>query len=202
VSKADIRICFVGDSMIAGTGDPEHLGWAGRVCAQAATQGIALTAYNLGVRRETSEDIAKRWASECAPRLPATSQTHLVFSFGVNDMTPASGRTRVSIEDSVDNLQVILAQAKTQHQILMVGPPPIADARQNERIADLSGQYSVICERLNVPYLPVVEALGTNTTWMQQVAKFDGAHPQAEGYMEFAKLVLNWPQWWFRSSTK
>jgi lysophospholipase L1-like esterase len=55
---------------------------------------------------------------------------------------------------------------------------------------------------LNVPYLSVVEALSANTTWMQQVAKSDGAHPQADGYMEFSKLVLNWPQWWFRSSTK
>lgn len=198
----DIRICFVGDSMVAGTGDPEHLGWAGRVCAQVEAQGIALTAYNLGVRRETSADIAKRWAIECAPRLPASSQTHVVFSFGVNDMTEESGSTRVAVAHSLENLEAIISQAKMRHQVLMIGPPPIADAQQNERIRALSDQYSVICKELNVPYLPVVEALGANTIWMQQVAKSDGAHPQAEGYMEFAKLVLNWPQWWFRSSTK
>lgn len=199
---SDIRICFVGDSMVAGTGDPEHLGWVGRVCAQAAAQGIALTAYNLGVRRETSSDIAKRWDQECTPRLPASSQTHVVFSFGVNDMTEESGRTRISTEHSVANLKAILAQAKMRYQVMMIGPPPIAGAQQNERITALSGQYNVICKELKVPYLSVVEALSVNTTWMQQVAKSDGAHPQAEGYMEFAKLVLNWPQWWFRSSTK
>ena len=61
----DIRICFIGDSYVQGTGDPECLGWAGRLCVTARRDGHEVTGYNLGVRRETSRDIAHRWLSEC-----------------------------------------------------------------------------------------------------------------------------------------
>lgn len=30
-----MRICFIGDSFVNGTGDPECLGWAGRICVTA-----------------------------------------------------------------------------------------------------------------------------------------------------------------------
>jgi lysophospholipase L1-like esterase len=56
----DIRICFVGDSFVNGTGDPDCLGWTGRLCASRSRQGRSITYYNLGVRRETSADICDR----------------------------------------------------------------------------------------------------------------------------------------------
>src|SRR5690606_27298725 len=61
----DLRICFVGDSFVAGVGDPEALGWSGRLTVDAHAAGVAPTAYNLGVRRQTSTDIAGRWQAEC-----------------------------------------------------------------------------------------------------------------------------------------
>jgi lysophospholipase L1-like esterase len=64
------RICFVGDSFVNGTGDPECLGWTGRICALACQKGHDVTYYNLGVRRETSTDIATRWRDEVSRRLP------------------------------------------------------------------------------------------------------------------------------------
>lgn len=33
--KDDIRIGFIGDSLVNGTGDAMALGWAGRLCATA-----------------------------------------------------------------------------------------------------------------------------------------------------------------------
>jgi lysophospholipase L1-like esterase len=35
----DVRVCFVGDSFVAGVGDPRHLGWAGRLAAQSQRKG-------------------------------------------------------------------------------------------------------------------------------------------------------------------
>ena len=35
----DLRICFVGDSFVAGTGDETALGWVGRVTATAWHRG-------------------------------------------------------------------------------------------------------------------------------------------------------------------
>src|SRR3954465_12905136 len=65
----DLRICFVGDSFVAGIGDPLCHGWAGRLTARTIADGQPLTSYNLGVRRQTSSDILTRWQYECDRRL-------------------------------------------------------------------------------------------------------------------------------------
>ena len=98
----DLPVCFIGDSFVAGVGDPQHLRWAGRLAARSWRAGRPLTAYNLGVRRQTSRDISHRWLSECQQRLPTTADGRVVFSFGVNDTTkdgtgprvPATSRPR------------------------------------------------------------------------------------------------------------
>jgi hypothetical protein len=36
----EIRICFIGESFVNGTGDPEFLGWTGRVCRHAEFAAI------------------------------------------------------------------------------------------------------------------------------------------------------------------
>ena len=55
----DLRICFVGDSFVNGTGDETKLGWTGRVCAalEVNNPDLEITFYNLGIRRDTTEDI-------------------------------------------------------------------------------------------------------------------------------------------------
>jgi acyl-CoA thioesterase-1 len=98
MKTTDIRICFIGDSFVNGTGDPLCLGWTGRVSAAAIQQGYAVTSYNLGIRWETSADIAARWRDECARRLPAHSDGRVVFSFGANDTTVEQGRQRLCLE--------------------------------------------------------------------------------------------------------
>ncbi|MGA7119410.1 MAG: GDSL-type esterase/lipase family protein [Polyangiaceae bacterium] len=82
-----VRICFFGDSFVNGTGDDDGLGWVGRVVARARQGGRDVTAYNLGIRRDTSADVAARWMREARPRLPHEHDGRLVFSFGANDCT-------------------------------------------------------------------------------------------------------------------
>ena len=65
-----VRICFVGESFVNATGDPECLGWAGRICVNANKKGYDITYYNLGVRRETSAQLKNRWQREVSERLP------------------------------------------------------------------------------------------------------------------------------------
>ena len=199
----DIRICFIGDSMVNGTGDPDYLGWVGRVGQAMRGQGWDLTVYNLGVRRETSLQIEQRWRQEVTCRLPAECDRRLVFSFGVNDTTMEDGKLRVNSEDSVACARRILGNAKQQYPVLMIGPPAISDTAQNQRIAQLSEQYAVLCAELNAPYLAVCESLVRSPAWMQEAAAGDGAHPGAGGYTELAKLILNWAAWkaWFSHSS-
>jgi acyl-CoA thioesterase-1 len=76
---------------------------------------------------------------------------------------------------------------------LVVGPPPIANSTQNERIADLDAAFSSVCGDAGVGYARVFEQLSADPVWMRQVAEDDGAHPGARGYQRLADLV--WP-WW------
>ena len=185
--------------MVNGTGDPDCLGWVGRVGQTVRRQGWDLTVYNLGVRRETSLQIEQRWLQEATCRLPEAYDRRLVFSFGVNDTTVEAGQLRVDFAESIACARRILNDAKQLYSVLMIGPPAIADTDQNQRIAQLSEQYAVLCAELDVPYLAVYESLLRSPVWMQEAAAGDGAHPSAGGYTELAKLILNWPDWktWF-----
>ncbi|NJN85764.1 MAG: lipase [Leptolyngbyaceae cyanobacterium SL_7_1] len=195
----DIRICFVGDSFVNGTGDPECLGWSGRLCASQCRQGRAITYYNLGVRRETSADIRDRWFKEVSCRLPAPEGGRVVFSFGTNDTTLESQGTRVKLADSIKNTHTILSLAIQHYPVLMISPPPIADDAQNSRTADLVTHFAQLCYELTVPYLNVFAPLQQSAVWQREVQTGDGAHPAAAGYATLASMIEEWADWkaWF-----
>jgi len=190
-----MHIAFIGDSFVNGTGDPEYLGWVGRVCANAHRQGCEITAYNLGIRGNTSTDIKERWQQEVTRRFPPAEDCRIVFSFGVNDTTWENGKTRVDGETSIENTSEILRLARSQYPILMLGLAPIDDRQQNDRSKQLSKQFSLVCAELNIPYLDIFSPLQHSTIWVKEVAENDGAHPRNSGYAELARLVETWSEW-------
>lgn len=191
----DLRICFVGDSFVNGTGDPTSLGWAGRICAAAQQQGYEITYYNLGIRRQTSRDIAQRWQAEVSARLPAGCDGRVVFSFGVNDIIIENGKQRVALDESIENARTILQTASSLFPTIMVGPPPILEEEHNERITRLSQQFALVCESLKIPYLEVFTHLQHIKEWQEEIASNDGAHPRAAGYTALAELIQGWSAW-------
>lgn len=192
-----MRICFIGDSFINGTNDPDCLGWVGRACAQARRRDIDLTVYNLGIRRDTSVDMAARWQAEALARQPAGQPGLLVFSFGVNDSTvDETGRPRVALADSLAHAGAMLAEAARRHPTLMVGPPPIDDDDVNARTRTLSAALASLCGDLGVPFLDIFTPLEHHPVWRREVATYDGAHPGTAGYAVLADLVTAWPDWW------
>ncbi|WP_414545471.1 GDSL-type esterase/lipase family protein [Nostoc sp. CCY0012] len=202
-SGREIRICFLGESFVNGAGDPDCLGWTGRICVNANKKGHDITYYNLGVRRETSTELRNRWRKEVSYRLPKEYDGRVVFSFGVNDTTIENGKTRVSLTESIENIHSILSEAKQLYPVLMVSPPPCFDSEQdgrNQRIMNLSQEFALVCHEVNVPYLDVFPILEKSNIWIDEAKNYDGAHPRAAGYAEFAHIVDNWDAWlnWFR----
>jgi lysophospholipase L1-like esterase len=191
----DIRICFIGDSFVNGTGDEEKLGWAGRLCALSEHQHCQITYYNLGIRRNTSTDIKNRWAHECRARLPETSENHIVFSFGVNDTVIENNTQRVNKETSIENAKLMLSQASKSYKTLMIGPPPIDNPEQNIRIQTLDQAFQSVCKTLSIPYLSVINQLLAEPIWLKEVSSNDGAHPKSKGYSFLAHLIKSWEQW-------
>ncbi|MBF6412956.1 GDSL-type esterase/lipase family protein [Nocardia cyriacigeorgica] len=196
----DTRICFVGDSFVAGVGDPTALGWAGRLVADAHACGHPVTAYNLGVRRQTSTEIRARWLAECVQRFPDDVDARVVFSFGVNDTMAENGRRRVDAADSVANLTALLAEAADRDwPALVVAPPPIDDDEHNARTAALDARFAVLCATAAVPYVRIHQPLGADPVWRHEVRIGDGAHPGAGGYTVLADLIRPaWREWLVR----
>lgn len=208
----ELRICFVGDSMTHGTQDKTTLGWPGRICAQARRRGHDISHYNLGIRRDTSQDIAKRWLAECEARLPSTSPCAIVFSFGVNDMACDKDKLfRVPPSESHKIAQSIVTEASSRWPVLWISPVPIGrggpnhgnraawlleEDYQDKRLAQLVLDYAAIAATLNVPYLDLFTPLSRSRRWRWALsAGGDGVHPSAFGYSQMAKLIDRWSAW-------
>lgn len=197
-TEVDRRVLVFGDSIVAGVGDPEGRGWVGRVVAESRAAGLPLTAYPLGVRRQTSIEVAERWRAEAQPRIVADADCRVVFAVGVNDMTIAEGACRVEPAVSAATLAGMLDQAaELGLPALVVGPSPVCDPKHTARLKDLTERYRHECARRGVAFIGVLEALVASAIWLREAEAGDGAHPAAVGYDTLASLVPagGWLDW-------
>lgn len=202
-----LRICFVGDSMTAGTGDDQFVGWPGRLCQAERVRGHDLTLYNLGVRGDTSVMIAARWRAECEARLPPEFPSALVFAFGVNDTAEENGKLRVDPEQTVATARNILAEAARWKPTLMIGPSPVDEEKmplsigpvprdmRNARIARMSRLLEGVAAEVGVPYFDSYTALADNPVWKKAIAASDGVHAVGDGYALMAARIGAWSGW-------
>ncbi len=211
-----LRICFIGDSITAGSGDDQYLGWPGRLCAAERAKGHDLTAYNLGIRADTSVLIAARWRAEAAARLPAEFAGALVFAFGINDTIEEAGKRRVDSAETADVARKMLNEAVGWKPTLMLGPTPILEAKmpmrggaierdlKNIRIATLSRILDGAAAEAGVPYLDLYTHLAEDPVWLKALADGDGVHPTGSGYARMAAIIADWPSWrgWFGGNHK
>ena len=195
----DRRILFFGDSYVAGVGDPTGLGWVGRVVAASYAAGLPLTAYNLGVRGHTSADVAARLEAETQARSGnATASYGVVLAFGANDMTEVDKRLRVPPGIAVRTLNGLIDRIEAGgHGVFVVGPPPVGDREQDERIAELSNQLAHVVTHRGLPFVDTAKPLLAHDAWRDEAAANDGSHPGAGGYAALADLVLTggWIAW-------
>ncbi|NEM08015.1 GDSL-type esterase/lipase family protein [Geodermatophilus normandii] len=188
----DLRICFVGDSFTAGTGDETGAGWVGTVLAALRDDGVAVTGYPLGVRRETSLDIARRWYPEVRARLRDGTDHRVVLSFGANDVSAPTGRARVPQERTLDVLAAVLDEAHAAGwPAFVTGPPPVPDddARTGRALA-LSAAMAEVAAARRVPFADLAAPLAADPSWAGAVRAGDGIHPDVRGYRLLAGLLL------------
>lgn len=208
----ELRICFVGDSLVLGTGDEAFLGWPGRIMQHERKAGHDLSSYNTGIRGDTTTMIEARWRAEAEARLPAENPCALVFSFGCNDMAMDDGVLRNTPEDAVASARRMISEAKDWLPTLWVGPPSVNDddmpyssapgrARflSSSRNAQISDMFEIVADELNVPYLDLCTPLSEDPHWTTHYTPGDGVHPMGSGYAAMAKQIIEWDAWraWF-----
>ena len=194
---AEIRVCVVGDELVAGLGDARCLGWVGRVAARTrpvAPDGSAVSVgvFGLGVPGETTADLVSRWYGECErrfgpPRPTAPIAQRLVVALGRPDVYQ-----HVSLPRSRLNLANVLDECAEQAlPAFVVGPPPGPDDRLNSKIGELSAAFADVCLRRRVPYVDTFAPLVDHEDWLTDLATGDGRHPGQAGYGLMAWLVLH-----------
>jgi acyl-CoA thioesterase-1 len=189
MAPSDVRVCVFGDSFTAGVGDRTGAGWVGQVAAAAQDHRWSLTVYNLGVRRDTSVDIARRWLNEARSRLKDGDRFGVVLAFGTNDVDEQWGRRRVRRERTLAMLADMLDDAHTAGWApLVVGPPPVLDAALSVRAADLAAGMAELCAHLHAPFVDV-GSLAEDPVWVAEVAAGDAFHPSTAGYGQLAGIV-------------
>ncbi len=194
-----MRICFFGDSFVNGTGDDECLGWVGRVSALARQTGTDITCYNLGVRRDTSADIARRWRNEAEVRLPDKHDGRLVFSFGANDCTNSDNPDlpHIPLTTTLINARLIFSTAIAWKPTLVIGPlPTSANPSAHDRVTKLSAELENLCAELGLPFfnfLAVADSI--KALWKIEAEAGDRIHPNRGAYAQLAGAVSDWPAW-------
>ena len=211
----DLRICFVGDSYVNGTGDEQCLGWIGRLCARRFAHRFRLTFYDLGIRGATTDEIRGRWRKESEPRLQPGADNRIVLQFGINDVAEivGSGR-RVDENISVDNATVIVRQASGLYPTLWVGLPPANVACSPMRPSEgleitfsqeaamaLNQRFMALAATLGVTYLDIQTPLLADQDYMASLTRGDRMHCSGSGYAIMADLVDRWDAWagWFEA---
>jgi acyl-CoA thioesterase I len=190
----DVAIVFIGASLVAGVGDPKGQGWVSRVVGRTQHPDLELTAYNLGVRGNTSADVLERWRVECPPRWAGRAERRLVISVGTADAAGGITLTRHRL-----NLANILDDAASAGiGTFVVSPPPSDDDELNDKLDVLVEAQADVCSRRGVPFVDCFRPLQAHEQWRSDVAASQVPHhPGQAGYGLIAWLVLHngWYDW-------
>jgi acyl-CoA thioesterase I len=197
----DRCVLFFGDSFVAGAGDEEGLGWPGRLTAAAWRAGLPLTPYNLGVRGESTRDVARRFRAEAEPRLIPGADNRIVISVGANDVTLVDGELHVPTEESVALMSEVLDQSRELGGTAMVlGPGPSGLDDHDQRARELGGRFELLCAERGLRFMALLDVLLASEAWTGSTAERDGIHPSAAGYSFLAEFLE--PAWlaWLRTA--
>ncbi|WP_226344420.1 GDSL-type esterase/lipase family protein [Agilicoccus flavus] len=190
----DVGIVFIGDSFVAGYGDPKGHGWVSRVVGRTHHPDLDLTAYNLGIRGDSSADVLGRWRTEALPRWQDRRERRLVLGVGQADVAQGltTARSRLNLANVLDD-----ATARGISPFV-VGPPPTLDADVNERLEVVVEAQADVCSRRSIPFVDCFYPLSEHDQWLSELsASRDSRHPGQAGYGLLAWLVLHggWESW-------
>lgn len=192
-----MRICVIGDELIAGAGDPRGLGWVGRVIARSQFDVPPLV-MTLPMPGENSQALSERWEAEVLPRLHGDDDVRLVVAPGVADLTSGLSlpRTRLYCATIADQA------AKRSIPTMFVGPAPLAGI-DSASVAELSRAVSDVASRRDLPFVNCCDPLIGNEQWFEDMATSSARSslghtlPGQAGYGLLAWLVLHqgWYEW-------
>ncbi|MGE9986032.1 GDSL-type esterase/lipase family protein [Desulfovibrio sp. SGI.169] len=184
---------FFGDSLTLGVNDDRMPGgWVSRLVLLGKMAGLyrfpPATFYNLGARRQSTADLARRWRQEVTCRQMPGMMPRLLFCTGVVDMAAPGGGQPLEQDNSLRCLREILTEAASLAPTLVVSPPPVADPAACRRIAQLSAAQAVLCADMGLSFADIHAMLAASPDYMDDLS--DSLHPGPKGCAMMAELLL------------
>ncbi len=195
MSESGIPLCFIGDGLVLGQGDPEGGGFAIRLCANAVDEGVDLAPVREGGRLWSSRDVAANWEQIMERRLGAEPSGGLVLCFGARDCDDLVSGQRVDFDETLRLTLQIIRSAADRAPLFVIGPPSTGDLAINRRILILSRVFRTIAEQCRAPYFPACETMMGSRAWVADMAAGDGIHPGAAGAQALADAISDAPDW-------
>jgi len=194
----DRCVLFFGDSFVAGAGDDQGLGWPTRLTAAAWAAELPLTAYNLGVRGESTREVARRFRAETDPRLIPGADNRVVLAVGANDVSlDENGEQELATEESVGLMSEMLDWCRARGiTAMLLGPGPAGIPDHDARARALGERFEGLCDERGLRFVAILDELLASDAWIASRSRRDGIHPAAEGYATLADLLepafLDW----------
>jgi len=187
-------ICIFGDSITWGFFDPEKGGWVQRLRSFIeSSKEEDIEIYNLGIAGDNTEDLLKRFKSECEARLP----NKILFGIGANDSQYilTKDNPRVPIKEFEENLESLISQAKKfTDDIIFVGLTPVEESKtkpipwnkqkfyDNDNISKYNSVIKSVAEKYNLQFIDIEGVLGLDDL-------YDGLHPNSAGHQKIFEVI-------------
>jgi lysophospholipase L1-like esterase len=184
--------CVFGDSIAYGTGNQEKTSWVIRLrefLEKSSTgKGKFHLVYNCSVSGDTTNDLLKRFETECKARKPNL----IIFAIGLNDTQFFIKENKFNVELKLfkENLETLINLAeKCAQRIIFVGLTPVDEkytvplSRDSNRMCknDFIEKYNSTIRRItrNFKFVDIFEKW-TKIDYRSFLA--DGLHPNEKGH--------------------
>ncbi len=179
LSYANPRILVLGDSLSAGYGIDQGLGWTHLLQRKLVDSGYPHEVINASISGDTT--------AGGLSRLPQLLQKHrpqwLIIELGGND--GLRGLSLAQTEYNIRQMVRLSHSQKSQSLLLGMMLPPNFGKVFTQKFRQL---YQTIAQQMALPLVPFfLEGVASNPEWMQQ----DGIHPNAKGQPALLNNV--WP---------
>ncbi len=157
--------------------------------------------YNLGVSGDNTEDLLKRFETECKARLSEEKSVIIIFAIGINDsqFLHNENRLRIPPEKFKENIKKLINLSKKfTTKIIFVGLTPVDETKtiplpwntnksyRNENVEKYNKIIRLICKKSNIYFIEIFER------WVKINYKDlleDGLHPNSKGHEKIFETV-------------
>lgn len=203
-----LKVVALGDSLVYGFGDPDGGGWVERLRRWwMLPNSCGHVLYNLGVRGDRTQQVAKRLEVEFRHRGELRNRVPdvIILSVGVNDSARVGrpdGKNYTDFTVFKKEITSLLDQAQQLCPVLFVGMMPVDEGKMpflDCLYYNHADQYrykeatKIACKERGIPYLDIFDKwMERSEAWRLKRISNDGLHPNTEGYQSLLDDVIHW----------